>query len=136
MSITLPPPIAATTSAPCSRPAATAARARATVGSPATGNTTAGRPSPASRSACRPGLAPVQASTREPQPANSAGSSADRPAPTYPARGGELERFHARRHPGPAPAAQSPLPAGKTAENLVEARGCAIISATVSRQVA
>ena len=58
-------------------------------------------------------------------------------ADDHPARGGELERFHARAaYPGPAPAAQSPLPAGKTAENLVEARGCAIISATVSRQVA
>ena len=52
-----------------------------------------------------------------------------------PASGGELERFHAY-YPGSAPTAQAPLSAGKTAENLVEARGCAIISATVSRQVA
>jgi len=51
VSITLPPPIAATTSAPCSLAAATAALARSTVGSPATGNTTVGRLSPDSRSA-------------------------------------------------------------------------------------
>src|SRR5215472_9396110 len=81
VSITLPPPIAATTSAPCSLAAATAALARSTVGSPATGNTTVGRLSPASRSACRYGLAPVQTSTRLPYPASSPGRSADRPAP-------------------------------------------------------
>src|SRR5262249_15764420 len=76
-----PPPIAATKSAPCSRAAATAARARATVGSPATGNTAAGRPRPASSSACRSGLAPVQISARGPHAASSAGSSAARPPP-------------------------------------------------------
>ena len=108
------------------------------MGSPVTGNTTAGRPSPASRSACRAGLAPVQASTREPQAANSAGSSADRPAPTItrPAVANSNASIPRAAYRGPAPTAQSPLPAGKTAENLVEARGCAIISATVSRQLA
>ena len=46
--------------------------------------------------------------------------------------GGELEA--ARRHGEPL--AQPAPSAGNTAENLVDSRGCAIISATVSRQVA
>src|SRR5215470_10095400 len=36
-------------------------------------------------------------------------------------------------YPGPALTAQSSLPAGKIAENLVDARGSAIMSATASR---
>jgi len=46
--LTLPPPIAAITSAPCRRAAPTAAWASPTVGSAATGNTAAASPSPAS----------------------------------------------------------------------------------------
>jgi hypothetical protein len=80
-SMTLPPPIAATTSAPCSRAAATPARANSTVGSPATGNTAAGSRSPASKLPWRAGLAPVHTSTRDPSPATTPGSSAARPGP-------------------------------------------------------
>ena len=137
VSMTLPPPIAATTSARCSRAAAAAALARSTVGSPATGNTAVGRPSRASRSACRSGLAPVQASTREPYRARSPGSSADRPAPnmTRPAVANSNASIPAlAAYPGGT--AQPAAPAGKTAENFADARGSAIISATVSRQAA
>ena len=68
VSMTLPPPIAAITSARCSRAAAAPARASPMVGSPATGNTLAGRPSPASSPACRPGLAPVHTRTPGAEP--------------------------------------------------------------------
>src|SRR5215470_3382150 len=80
-SMTLPPPIAATTSAPCSRAATAPARARSIVGSPGTANIAAGRSKPDSRSAWRPGFAPVHTSTRDPSPASSPGSSAARPGP-------------------------------------------------------
>src|ERR1700733_16115448 len=79
--MTLPPPIATTTSAPCSRAAAPPALASSTVGSAGTGNTSAGTPSPASSPACRAGSLPVHTSARVPSPASTPGSSAARPAP-------------------------------------------------------
>ena len=85
-----------------------------------------------------PGLAPVQASTRDPCRASSAGRSADRPGPkmTRPAVANSNASTPAPAYPASARTAQPPAPAGKTAENLADARGSAIISATVSRQVA
>ena len=131
VSMTLPPPIAATTSAPCSRAAAVPARASSTVGSPATGNTAAGNPSPASSPACRAGSAPVHTSTRDPSPARRPGSSAARPAPKTmrPAVANSKARHD-------EPLAQPSLSAGNTTEYLVDARGAAIIPATESRQAA
>src|SRR5580692_7703571 len=77
VSMTLPPPIAATTSAPCSRAAAAPARARSTVGSPPTENCAAASPSPASSPAWRAGSAPVHTSTRDVVAAIGGGSVID-----------------------------------------------------------
>src|SRR5690348_2768764 len=79
--MTLPPPIAAITSVPCSRAAATPARTAAAVGSPTTGNTADSDARRPNRPSWRAGFAPVQTSTRDPSPASTSGSSAARPAP-------------------------------------------------------
>ena len=111
--------------------AATAARASSTVGSAATGNTAAASPRPASSPACRAGSPPVQQ-----HPGAEPGEHARqlrRPAGT-----GQDAGRRWRTRIGAVTAGRSPSlhAAGNTTENLVDARGSAIISATASRQAA
>src|SRR5215207_6964282 len=80
-SITLPPPTATTRSARWSRAAATASRARSTVGSARTRNVAHGMISVANSSACRSGCEPAQISALDPSAAVTGASSAARPGP-------------------------------------------------------
>ena len=119
---TLPPPMATTTSAPAARACASTARASSTSGSRVTRATATGSTSP-SRCRCRAGSLPVHSSTRDPRVGSSPASSAARPGPNSTFRGSARSN-----------AAHQPSSAGNTAVNRVDARGCAIIPATASRQ--